>query len=110
MQLQGDAVGRGDLAGGVGDLVFGALVFEGEFAAGGRRGVSTKLKRGGGNGGTNRLGSMLFPAALLISFLLATGPMLVRWSALGEVMMESQMMALLVALVVEAESGHSAVT
>jgi hypothetical protein len=53
---------------------------------------------------------MLFPWALLISFLLATGPMLVRWSALGLVMIESQITALFVALVVLALSGHSAVT
>lgn len=53
---------------------------------------------------------MLFPAALLISFLLATGGRLVRWSALGLVMIESQMTALLVALPLPVGSGHSAVT
>lgn len=69
-----------------------------------------RLSTTGGGRKTYRLGSMLLPSALLISFLLATGPILVRWSALGLVMMESQMTALLVALVELVESGHSAVT
>ena len=62
-----------------------------------------------------RLGSMGLPAALLRSFLRATGPMFAKWSALGDVMMVSQMTAWLeVALLgrvapdVEVE-GHSAV-
>jgi hypothetical protein len=62
-----------------------------------------------------RLGSMLFPWALRMSLRLAMGPRLVRWSAEGEVMMESQMTAWLVALDDEEEdeeetTGHSAVT
>lgn len=57
----------------------------------------------------HRLGSMLFPWALLRSFLSVAGPMLARWSELGLVIMLSQMTALLVALA-SAASGHSAVT
>lgn len=33
VHAQGDVVGRGDFSGGVGDLVFGLLVLEGEFAS-----------------------------------------------------------------------------
>jgi len=60
-----------------------------------------------------RLGSMLLPSALRFSFFMAMGPMLARWSALGAVMMLSQMTAWLVAFWPEPEppaEGHSAVT
>lgn len=51
---------------------------------------------------------MLLPAALLRSFLSVAGPRLLRWSALGLVMMLSQMTAWFVWFAVAA--GHSAVT
>lgn len=38
---------------------------------------------------------MLLPSALLLSFFIATGPMFCKWSALGLVMMLSQMTAVL---------------
>lgn len=41
---------------------------------------------------------MLFPSALLLSFFMATGPMFCKWSALGLVMMLSQMTAELLVL------------
>jgi hypothetical protein len=47
---------------------------------------------------TYRSGAMLFPSALLLSFFIATGPRFWRWSALGLVMMLSQMTAELLAL------------
>lgn len=50
---------------------------------------------------------MLLPSALRLSFFMATGPMFWRWSALGLVMMESQITAELVTL---RAPGHSAVT
>ena len=62
---------------------------------------------------TNRLGSMVLPAALRTSFFMAMGPMFCRWSALGFVMMLSQMTAWFVALADDASPpvvGHSAVT
>ena len=61
-----------------------------------------------------RLGSMLLPSALRFSFFMAMGPMLARWSALGAVMMLSQMTAWLLGAsgeaAVPADEGHSAVT
>lgn len=61
---------------------------------------------------THRLGSTAFPFALLISFFIATGPMFCRWSAVGLVMMVSQMTASLVRTVRLAApaSGHVADT
>lgn len=56
---------------------------------------------------------MLFPWALRFSFFMAIGPRLARWSALGAVMMLSQMTAWLVAFWPDPEppaDGHSAVT
>jgi anti-sigma factor RsiW len=56
---------------------------------------------------------MLLPCALRFSFFMATGPMLARWSALGAVMMVSQMTAWFVAFrpePVPPADGHSAVT
>lgn len=135
VQAELDVFELGDLAGGVGDLVLGTLVAELEDAARGREKVSILLlvlsfarllgsrlfvarqekedreERGEG-GGRYRLGSMLLPAALFLSFFMVAGPTLARWSELGLVMMESQMTAELVALApAPAEtSGHSAVT
>lgn len=95
-------------------MVFWFLVLEREFTTGSEI-VSMGLilvKKGGGRG-TNRLGSIDLPAALLASFFLATGPMLARWSELGEVMMVSHITAwfsvTLPAMVAEEEDGHSAV-
>jgi hypothetical protein len=56
---------------------------------------------------------MLLPSALRRSFFMATGPRLARWSALGDVMMLSQMTAWLVAFWPDPwppADGHSAVT
>lgn len=52
---------------------------------------------------------MVLPSELFLSFFMATGPMFFRWSALGFVMMLSQMTAELVAFWPGA-LGHSAVT
>lgn len=61
--------------------------------------------------------SMLFPRLLALSFRRAAGPILARWSALGDVMMVSQMTAwfdmLVVPWPVETSpdtDGHCAVT
>lgn len=55
---------------------------------------------------------MLLPSALLFSFFMVAGPTLARWSALGAVMIESQMTAVLVGSAPSgaSASGHSAVT
>lgn len=66
-----------------------------------------------GGSQTYRLGSMLFPWALRFNFFMAIGPSFARWSALGDVMMLSQMTAWLVAFWPDTEppaDGHSAVT
>lgn len=98
------------------DLVLGALVLEGEFPAV-RLSVHWSARQAGTQVskdiGTYRLGSMLLPWALRFSFFMATGPRFARWSALGAVMMLSQMTAWLVAFWPEPEppaDGHSAVT
>ena len=60
---------------------------------------------------------MLFPPLLSLSFLSAVGPRLARWSALGLVIIESQMTAWLETFVVPwpveicpVDDGHCAVT
>lgn len=58
-------------------------------------------------GFTYRLGSMDFPAEFFRSFFNVAGPMFRRWSALGLVMMLSQMTAEFVVL---SGPGQSAVT
>lgn len=112
MQAEADVLEVGDLAGGVGDLVLCALVLEFEEAA--VRVLACGIlfsSEGREKGGTHRLGSILFPSALFFNFFRVAGPTFERWSALGEVMMESQMTALLVgAASGESASGHSAVT
>lgn len=101
-----------DPAAGVGDLVLGLLVSELEQAAMNIKDQSRNSKRNQRaefaiERETHRLGSIVLPSALRLSFFMATGPMFCRWSALGLVMIESQMTASLVAL---PGPGHSAVT
>ena len=120
MELEGDVVGLADLAARVGDLVLWPLVLELEDAAATTGPASAtgptctghataQPVAGAGGGKAHRLGSIAFPSALFLSFFMAMGPMLLRWSALGFVMMASQMTAELVALAAAA-AGQSAVT
>lgn len=116
VQAELDVVGLGDFARGVGDLVFGPLVLDGEFATINLNKKTVRKKHSVVYNSTAcayRLGSMGLPAALFLSFLRVAGPRLARWSAEGLVMMVSQMTAWLVALLfppVAPAAGHSAVT
>lgn len=112
VQLEGNIFLLSDPAAWVGDLVLGLLVSELEQAAMIMKGQSRNSQRNQKaelpiEGETNRLGSIVLPSALRLSFFMATGPMFCRWSALGLVMIESQMTASLVAF---SGPGHSAVT
>lgn len=104
MQPQGDVVGLGNLARRMGDLVLGLLVFDLELApvtqklVSPKRGFLSRNVEKGGRNSSHRLGSMLLPSALRLSLRRATGERLLRWSALGAVMIWSQMTASLVAL------------
>lgn len=103
VQLERDVLAQGNLAGGVGDLVLWPLVFYLEDSPG------ESQARRGWDGATYRLGSIFLPSALRLSFFMAMGPRFRRWSALGLVMMESQMTAELDEFWPAAE-GQSAVT
>jgi len=82
VELELDVGDLGDFSGGVGDLVFGALVAEFEDASvfffstlslvsppQKNRNLSQRRKEK-----TYRLGSILFPAALLLNFFIVAGP------------------------------------
>lgn len=115
MKAEGDVLGGSQTAARMGDLILGALVLELEDAAGEGERSQTSGGRRGFRGewadGMYRLGSMDFPAALLLSFFMAMGPMFIRWSAEGLVMMVSQMTAELETFPWgDEEEGQSAVT
>lgn len=122
MQLKGHIVDAGNLARGMRDLVLWSLVVEFKkatvktvscfyFATFISSSPKTIVRhgKGGVKKRTHRLGSIALPSALRLSFFMAMGPMFCRWSALGFVMMLSQMTAEFVAFWPSAE-GQSAVT
>lgn len=109
MNLERDILGLRNLAARVRDLVLGSLVPQLEEATAIHPRVSDRTMSDYVGRDTYRLGSMVLPSALFLSFFMARGPMFLRWSALGFVMMVSQMTAELVALA-PAAAGQSAVT